>query len=95
MTAPVLIEYYDPRWPGCFEALRSRIGSVLGPFTAAIEHIGSTAVPGLAAKPIIDLDVLLTSDVDLATVITKLASLGYEHQGDLGPRPRSFPSSNR
>src|SRR5579871_1315080 len=51
---------------------------------AAIEHVGSTAVPGLAAKPIIDLDVLLFSAGDLPSVIARLASLGYEHRGDLG-----------
>jgi GrpB-like predicted nucleotidyltransferase (UPF0157 family) len=51
---------------------------------AAIEHVGSTAVPGLAAKPIIDIDVLLRSASDLPMVITRLASFGYVHQGDLG-----------
>ena len=45
---------------------------------------GSTAVPGLAAKPIIDMDVLLISATDLPLVIVKLASIGYEHRGDLG-----------
>lgn len=52
--------------------------------TAAIEHVGSTAVPGLAAKPIIDMDVLLISATDLQLVIAKLACVGYEHRGDLG-----------
>jgi GrpB-like predicted nucleotidyltransferase (UPF0157 family) len=51
---------------------------------AGIEHVGSTAVPGLAAKPVIDMDVLLISATDLALVIAKLASGGYEHRGDLG-----------
>lgn len=51
---------------------------------AAIEHVGSTAVPGLAAKPIIDMDVLLGSATDLPLVIAQLASVGYQHRGDLG-----------
>ena len=51
---------------------------------SAIEHIGSTSVPGLAAKPIIDLDVLLASAAYLPETIRRLATLGYEHEGDLG-----------
>lgn len=86
-TGPVnslVIQDYDPRWPQLFEALRSRIEAVIPGMAAAIEHVGSTAVPGLAAKPIIDLDVLLISASDLPLVITKLAPVGYEHRGDLG-----------
>jgi GrpB-like predicted nucleotidyltransferase (UPF0157 family) len=81
---PVIIEDYDPRWPQLFERLRSRIASALDELAISIEHVGSTAVPGLAAKPIIDIDVLLRSPSDLAVVIRKLAELGYEHRGDLG-----------
>jgi GrpB-like predicted nucleotidyltransferase (UPF0157 family) len=81
---PVIIEDYDPRWPQLFEMLRSRIAPVLDELAISIEHVGSTAVPGLAAKPIIDIDVLLRSSTDLAVVIRKLADLGYEHRGDLG-----------
>jgi GrpB-like predicted nucleotidyltransferase (UPF0157 family) len=51
---------------------------------AGIEHIGSTAVPGLAAKPIIDMDVLLVSAADLPLAIARLASVGYQHVGELG-----------
>ena len=51
---------------------------------SAIEHVGSTSVPGLAAKPIIDLDVLLASAAYLPETIRRLATLGHEHQGDLG-----------
>jgi len=84
MTEPIMIEDYDARWPQLFEILRTRIGAVLGSLAAAIEHIGSTAVPGLAAKPIIDIDVLLQSQADLQRAIERLATVGYEHQGDLG-----------
>jgi GrpB-like predicted nucleotidyltransferase (UPF0157 family) len=80
----VIIQDYDPHWPQLFETLRSRIEAVIQGMAAAIEHVGSTAVPGLAAKPIIDLDVLLISATDLPLVIAKLASVGYEHRGDLG-----------
>jgi GrpB-like predicted nucleotidyltransferase (UPF0157 family) len=84
MTGPIIIENYDPLWPQRFEQIRARIAPTLGPLSAAIEHIGSTAVPGLAAKPIIDVDVLLKSSADLPLAISKLALLGYLHQGNLG-----------
>ena len=80
----MIIEDYNPRWPQLFEMLRSRIAAVLDEVSISIEHVGSTAVPGLAAKPIIDIDVLLRSSADLPVVIRKLADLGYEHRGDLG-----------
>ena len=64
--------------------LRSRIAAVLNEMAVAIEHVGSTAVPGLAAKPVIDIDVLLRSSTDLPLAVRRLAELGYEHRGDLG-----------
>jgi len=84
MTAPIIIEEYDSRWPERFEHLRSRIASTLGRLAAAIEHVGSTAVPGLAAKPVIDLDVVLGSPAALSEAIARLAAVGYQHRGDLG-----------
>ena len=81
---PIIIEDYNPLWPRLFETVRSRVASCLDGLTAAIEHVGSTAVPGLPAKPIIDIDVLLRSATDLPLVIARLASAGYEHRGDLG-----------
>jgi GrpB-like predicted nucleotidyltransferase (UPF0157 family) len=84
MTTPIIIEEYDPQWPQRFDSIRSRIAAVLGSFATTIEHIGSTAVPGLAAKPIIDVDVLLESAEDLPQVIARLKAIGYEHRGTLG-----------
>lgn len=84
MTGPIIIEEYNPLWPQQFQKVRERIAPALGELAAAIEHIGSTAVPGLAAKPIVDVDVLLKNSDDLPLAITKLAALGYQHQGDLG-----------
>jgi GrpB-like predicted nucleotidyltransferase (UPF0157 family) len=91
MVRPLLVKDYDPSWPAVFQALREPIAGVLGDISAAIEHVGSTAVPHLAAKPIIDIDVLLASDSLLPAVIERLASLGYVHQGDLGiPEREAF-----
>jgi GrpB-like predicted nucleotidyltransferase (UPF0157 family) len=78
----VIIEDYDPRWPRIFEMLRSRIAIVLERVADSIDHVGSTAVPGLAAKPVIDIDVVLGSASDLPVAIGRLADLGY--RGDLG-----------
>jgi len=83
-TNPVIIEDYDTAWPRRFEELRFRFATALGTMAAAIDHVGSTAVPGLAAKPIIDIDVLLRLADDLPLVITRLAHIGYGHRGDLG-----------
>lgn len=75
---------YDPNWPATFAALRDRIGGALPGLARRVEHVGSTAVPGLAGKPIVDLTVVLDTLDDLPAVIDQLAPLGYRHEGDLG-----------
>jgi GrpB-like predicted nucleotidyltransferase (UPF0157 family) len=67
-----------------FEELRVKFFELLGNMVSAIEHVGSTSVPGLAAKPIIDLDVLIASAAYLPETIRRLATFGYDHEGDLG-----------
>jgi GrpB-like predicted nucleotidyltransferase (UPF0157 family) len=91
MANPIIVLEYDPNWPGLFQSLRKRIADALGDIAAAIEHVGSTAVPDLVAKPIIDIDVLLASETMLPVAIERLASLGYAHRGDLGiPEREAF-----
>jgi GrpB-like predicted nucleotidyltransferase (UPF0157 family) len=91
MAKPVIVLDYDPGWPGLFQSLRRRIADALGDMAAVIEHIGSTAVPGLAAKPIIDIDVLSASETMLPAAIERLSSLGYVHRGNLGiPEREAF-----
>jgi GrpB-like predicted nucleotidyltransferase (UPF0157 family) len=80
----VLIQEYDPAWPDAFSHLAARVTAALGGLVVTVEHIGSTAVPGLAAKPIIDLDVVLASPFDLPDAIRRLSRMGYVHEGDLG-----------
>jgi GrpB-like predicted nucleotidyltransferase (UPF0157 family) len=80
----VLIQDYDPSWPDNFLKLTAKVKAALGPLVVTVEHIGSTAVPGLAAKPIIDLDAVLASTTDLPEAIQLLARIGYVHEGDLG-----------
>jgi GrpB-like predicted nucleotidyltransferase (UPF0157 family) len=80
----ILIREYDPAWPIQFGNLSNRISDSLGTIVRRIEHIGSTSVPNLAAKPIIDLDVVLGSQSDLPDAIRLLEKIGYVHEGNLG-----------
>jgi GrpB-like predicted nucleotidyltransferase (UPF0157 family) len=75
---------YDPAWPATFDDLRARVWPVVGDFALAIEHLGSTSVPGLAAKPIIDMTVVVPSADDIPRAIERLVPLGYVHRGDVG-----------
>jgi GrpB-like predicted nucleotidyltransferase (UPF0157 family) len=79
----IVVVDYDPAWPRVFETLRAPIRAALGDIALAIHHVGSTAVPGLAAKPIVDIDVVVPAD-RVAAAIAGLAAIGYEHKGDLG-----------
>jgi len=72
---PVVIVDYDPAWPVRFETERARIATAL-PHATAIEHVGSTSVPGLAAKPIVDIQVDV--DGDLEDAVAPLTAAGYE-----------------
>jgi len=77
--APFVIVDYDSAWPVVFEREKSRIVSIIGPHVLAIEHVGSTAVPGLAAKPIIDILVGIPSLREAAACVVPLASIGFEY----------------
>jgi len=79
----IVVVDYDPVWPRLFETLQAPIWDAVADVAIAIEHVGSTAVPGLAAKPVVDMDVVVPPD-QVAAAIARLARLGYEHKGDLG-----------
>lgn len=83
-TQRVTVVPYDPAWPQAFEAIKKEIEAALGDRALAIEHVGSTSVEGMWAKPCIDLDVVIPHGDDLPKVIQALASIGYRHEGDLG-----------
>jgi GrpB-like predicted nucleotidyltransferase (UPF0157 family) len=83
-THPITIVAYNPQWPLLFAELRQVLEAGLGTLALSIEHVGSTAVPGLAAKPIVDLDIVIASSDCLSDAIRALALLGYVHEGDLG-----------
>ncbi len=75
---------YNDIWTENFLIIKNELLAVLGESALSIEHIGSTSVPGLPAKPIIDIDVVIDSVDELDSVIHKLGSIGYEFEGDLG-----------
>ena len=79
-AAPVRIEVieYDPAWPARFAAHRARIAAALGDRAVRIEHVGSTAVPGLAAKPIVDVLVTVADPEDEGAYLPGLLAAGYE-----------------
>jgi GrpB-like predicted nucleotidyltransferase (UPF0157 family) len=83
-ASPIEIRDYDCAWPRLFQELAARVLTALGSSALRAEHVGSTAVTGLAARPIIDLDVVVAAQGDLPEVIRRLGTLGYVHQGDLG-----------
>jgi GrpB-like predicted nucleotidyltransferase (UPF0157 family) len=80
----IVIADYDPAWPQLFEDERARLQDAIGEWTYAIEHVGSTSVPGLAAKPIIDIGVALNELADALKCITPLEELGYHCRGEFG-----------
>lgn len=67
----------DPTWPETFELLKSRIMSALGPTALSIEHVGSTSVPGLPAKPIIDMDLTVADVLDEDMYVPQLEAAGF------------------
>lgn len=75
---------YDETWPVTFAALRDVYAHALGDAALAIEHVGSTSVPGLLAKPTIDIDIVMSSHAAFPWVVEALARLGYRHNGCQG-----------
>ncbi len=84
MNQPITIVDADPSWAFRFELLAAPIRESLGRLAVAVEHVGSTAVAGLAAKPIIDLDIVVRNDEDLAPASSALIALGYRAGGERG-----------
>jgi len=80
----VVIVDYDPQWPRDFESLRARVWPAVADVAVSIEHVGSTSVPGLAAKPVLDIDVIVESQEGVHEAIERLAKVGYTHKGNLG-----------
>jgi GrpB-like predicted nucleotidyltransferase (UPF0157 family) len=77
LDGPVLLAGYDPAWPGLYEREAARIRSVLGGRVLLLEHVGSTSVPGLAAKPIIDILLVVADAAEEDAYVPDLERAGY------------------
>ncbi len=82
----VIIEY-DKKWPNDFLKIKKELLTVLT-VNSDIQHVGSTSIPGMKAKPIIDIDVGLENWDDFERVKSELSTIGYDHEGDLGIKGR-------
>lgn len=87
-TKKVVVVPYDQLWRSAFEDIRSELESAIGDLIVGIEHIGSTAVEGMSAKPCIDIDVIIKDYSVFDSVVDKLGSIGYIHEGNLGIKDR-------
>src|SRR5919112_1389760 len=76
-SGPIHLASSDPTWPQQYAAVASRIREALGPVAIVVEHVGSTSVPGLAAKPILDVLLLVPDPTDEAAYVPPLEAAGF------------------
>ena len=95
-TRKVIVLPYDKAWESAFLDIKSEIERALGGLVIRIEHVGSTSVKGMSAKPCIDVDVVIKEYSVFAAVSRGLAAIGYVHEGDLGIKGReAFKYTNK
>jgi GrpB-like predicted nucleotidyltransferase (UPF0157 family) len=90
MTDPVIIVDYNPMWPTLYEEERAQILHFVGDYIEEIQHVGSTSVPGLGAKPIIDIMIGIHELSLVDKCVRPLQSLGYEYLGESGIPGRHY-----
>ena len=83
-TMRVVVLPYDVKWKSDFENIKHEIECAIGDLIVGIEHVGSTSVEGLSAKPCIDIDVVIKDDSIFDAVVRGLAAIGYIHEGNYG-----------
>ena len=83
-TKKVVVLPYNTQWPKEFEKIKAEVYAALGQLAVSIEHVGSTSVQGLWAKPIIDIDVVIPDNKSMPQVIDRLERIGYQYEGNLG-----------
>ena len=85
-----LVQSYDPAWPSHFQRIKEFLAVGLVDINCAFEHVGSTAIQGMMAKPIIDIDIVIPPGT-FSKVKAWLGTVGHVHQGDLGiPKREAF-----
>ena len=87
-TKRVVVLPYDAAWKTAFEKIKNEIEAEIGDLILGIEHVGSTSVEGMSAKPCIDIDVIINDYSGFNDIVRKLGSIGYIHEGDLGIKDR-------
>ena len=88
MAKRVVVVPYSEQWKTDFETIKQYLLPTVEDIIISIEHIGSTSVEGLSAKPIIDIDIVIKDYSIFNTVVERLATLGYIHEGNLGIKDR-------
>ena len=83
-TRKVIVLPYDSTWKSDFEKIKAEIENAVGDLILSVEHVGSTSVEGMSAKPCIDIDVVIEDYSVFEDIIQRLAAIGYTHEGDLG-----------
>jgi len=95
-TTKVIVLPYDPKWKNDFEKIAEEIRKAVNDIIIGIEHVGSTSVEGMSAKPCIDIDVIIDDYSVFEDIIKRLESIGYFHEGDLGiPGREAFRYSGK
>ena len=95
-TKKVIVLPYDAAWKTAFEDIKREIQYALADLIIGIEHVGSTSVEGLSAKPCIDIDIIIQDYTAFDKIVKKLANIGYVHEGNLGIENReAFRYSNK
>jgi GrpB-like predicted nucleotidyltransferase (UPF0157 family) len=87
----VVVLPYDDQWKQDFLKIKTELADALGQLATGIEHVGSTSVEGLSAKPVIDIDVVIKDYSVFDNVVIALEKIGYRHEGNLGiPEREAF-----
>ena len=87
-TLKVIVLPYDEKWKSDFEKIKNELVAAIGDLIIGIEHVGSTSVEGMSAKPCIDIDVVIKDYSVFSEVVKGLSAIGYIHEGDLGIKDR-------
>ena len=87
-TKKVIVLPYDEKWKSDFEKIKNELVAAIGDLIIGIEHVGSTSVEGMSAKPCIDIDVVIKDYSVFSEVVKGLSAIGYIHEGDLGIKDR-------
>ena len=88
MRGMVRCALYDPKWKEEFGRIKTMLMDCIGDLIIDIEHVGSTSVEGLTAKPIIDIDIVFDSYAVFPEIAERLKTIGFVHEGDLGIKGR-------